>query len=149
LKQVQFRPVHIGHDAEQPEQAVKQIVVTDSVPLMLSQQPPVNALFPQMTRGCPEDHGDMRLLSGGNGIGEPLQIDSVLSERLTVVGDVQHCRGIALSRKKIDEFGQDLIGVDNGVVIGIDDILPVTALHIVPAALRQEHLEILRAPLVI
>lgn len=125
MKQIPFRSVHVGLDAEQPDQAVEQTVVTDSVRPMLFQQLAVNGLFPQITRGCPEDHGDMRLLSGGNGIGEPVQIDSVLSERLAVVGDVKHGRGIALSRKEIDEFGQDVIGVDNGVAKGTDDNLPV------------------------
>jgi len=66
-----------------------------------------------------------------------------------MVGYVEHRGGEILRSQQINEFRQNLVGVDDRVVVGVDDRLLRTILNVVLGALGGKDLEGSRGPLVI
>lgn len=76
-------------------------------------------------RRQPEQHRHMGLLRGRDRIGNAVQIESLLTQRLAVVGDVEQGT-IDVGRRameRVDQAGEHVVGVEDGIVIGVDDLL--------------------------
>jgi hypothetical protein len=79
--------------------------------------------------GEPPHHGYTGLFVGGNGLRQPVQEESFFTQGLAMIRDIYH-RGIEtlLLRLEIgDSLAQHMVGIENGIVIGIDDALAITA----------------------
>lgn len=86
-------------------------------------------------RRGPEQHGDMGLFGWGQGIGEAMEVNSVFTQRFSVVGKIEHgCVGI-LGFEQVDDLAEDIVRINDSVVIGVDDGLLRAVLNVVLGAL--------------
>lgn len=80
-----------------------------------------------------------------------MQIEVVLTQRFAVVGQVQHggVDFVLTAAQQVDQRGQHVVGVTQGVVVAIDDCLLIALVQGVAVAHRGESLERLRITLVV
>src|SRR6185369_12855362 len=116
---------------------------------MLPQSSHIKGILLKKTVGGPKDHGNLSLLIRGDRVREPMEINIVLAQGLAMIRDIEHCSGIFLIFQQIDKPTQDVIGVDDGVIVGIDDALAIAILHIVIFTFGKEQFEIFWGSLVV
>ncbi len=69
-----------------------------------------------------------------------MQVEVVLAERLAMVGEVEHAGIDALFvlAQQVDQAGQHVVGVQQGVVVAVDDAVPRAGAEVVAGADRGE-----------
>ena len=88
----------------------------------------------------------MRLLRRCQHIGRAVQINTVFTQRFTVVRKIDQCgiEFVAMCVQFIDGAANNIIGVQNGVVIGIDERLAIAILNLVTVTRWYELAEFIR-----
>lgn len=82
-----------------------------------------------------------------NGVGQAVQIDVAFAQRLAVIGDIDHRRVVrGVLREHLDRLGQEVIRFQDGVVVGVDDLLPRAAAQIRGTTVRPKLTECFRSP---
>ena len=108
----------------------------------------VDAHRPREAVGEPGDHRHLRLRRGRENVGHGVEVDAVLAKRFAVVGKVEH-RGVEVGARlqAVDRLGEVVVGVEDRVVVGVDDFLAPAVGELGGLAGRGEALERLRVAL--
>ena len=92
--------------------------------------------------GTPHDEGNLYLLPWSHHHGHTMHVEVVLAQRFPVVGNVEHAAVPVLYLAKHFYNGvYQIIGIDDGVVVGIHQFIAVCLGHFHCCADRCEHFE--------
>ena len=80
-----------------------------------------------------------------------MQVNAIFTQGFAVIRNVDHRRAdtVFMCFKKIDQLRQEIIGIGNGIVVGIDHFLLAAVLYGGSPALGLKSFECLRIALVI
>ena len=99
----------------------------------------------------PPQHGHGGLLARRDGQGHAVQVQALFAQRFAVVRRIHQAHVIdrLLLLQVVDGLAQQVVGVEDGVVVGIDDLLPAALAQLVLHALGREAPELGRVALVV
>ena len=124
-------------DGEEVEHGVERVVLVDDVREV--------AAKPAKARREPYEERDLVLHLGRHAHRDAVHEEPVFAQRFAVVGDEEHgCAAGGDGREGVDEAVEQVVGVDDAVVVGVDEAgeVFVGLLHVVDDG--REHLERLR-----
>ncbi|EGD20352.1 hypothetical protein XGA_0963, partial [Xanthomonas hortorum ATCC 19865] len=78
-------------------------------------------------------------------IRHPMQIQAFFAKRFTMIGDVDH-RGVVVlqTAQRVDGLIEEMVGIADGIVVGVDDVLAAAAAQIGGFTYRFEAFEMRR-----
>ena len=119
--------------------------MADRLLCLLAQTVHIQSCAGGKLRRDPLHHRNVGLGLRGERIGGAVQIEVVFAQRLAVIGHVpQGATVAALLLQQADRAGEEVVGIQQGVVVGVDDALAIALLQFVGAADRFELFEGLR-----
>lgn len=79
-EQVKISTIRTGLYLHQAKHRMEQVVMRERSPALLPQAPCVERCAAREAIRQPQQHGDMRLLARGHGIGQTMQIEPILTQ---------------------------------------------------------------------
>ena len=148
VKDIEFRTIERGFDFHEAKDRVRQIVVRKAVVTVLLQGRHIRI----MEGAAEPDHcGHMQLGIGCDGWRQAVQINTLFTERLAMVAEVEECcfEVLVVALEQVDGFAEEIIGIKNGVVVGITYFFIAALAEVVTFAGGAEFLEVRRVAFVI
>jgi hypothetical protein len=128
--------------------AMEQVVVAERRALFFPQRGQIDIIesLPE-----PEDRRNVALRFGGQGIGETVQVNAVLTERFAMIAQVEHRRleAVVISLQGLDQLGQEVVGIENGIIVSVADLILAALTQVIALAGWLELLEVRRIAFVI
>ena len=148
IKDVEFRTIERGLDFHEAKDGVRQIVVRKALVTVFLQ-----GWHIRIMEGAakPDDGRHMQLGIRGDGWRQAVQIDSLFTERLTMVAEVEErCfEALVVTLEQVDGFAEEVIGIKNGVVVGVANFFVAALAEVIALAGRAEFFKARRVAFVI
>ena len=132
--------MHCGTHVHQAQNRVEQVVMGGRLAGALGQARHVQSAGLDKAWAEPHHHRHALLHLWRNRVGDAVQEEVVLAERLTMVGHVDDggVHAVGLRLQALDQRGHQVVGVEQGVVVGVDDLLSGAQAQVVLLAGRLE-----------
>jgi hypothetical protein len=131
VREVQCRLARAGLHVQQPEHGVEQVVVAGRLLGAALQAVGVQAPRRGEAAGQPQHHRHLGLHARRDRVGHAVQVQPLLAERFAMVRDIQDGTVHAVGERvqPADEARQHVVGVQQRVVVGVDDGLVAAAIQ--------------------
>ncbi|EGD18755.1 hypothetical protein XGA_2631, partial [Xanthomonas hortorum ATCC 19865] len=127
-KQIALACVDAGLDLHQTQDGGEQGIVIGVLTGAVTQAGFIQAAIARELRREPHHHRHVGLLLGRDCIRHPMQIQAFFAKRFTMIGDVDH-RGV-VAAQRVDGLIEEMVGIADGIVVGVDDVLAAAAAQI-------------------